>query len=95
MPTEQFQNLLLQKLDDLTEEQRSIKNNITKIQDNLTEVQKELTKVRVDLTEVKTDLKNHIELHKTLRSARAERWKVAGIIGAILLGLISLISQAI
>ena len=38
MPTEQFQNLLLKKLDDLTEEQRLIKNNIAKVQDNLIEV---------------------------------------------------------
>ena len=97
MSTEQFQSLVLQSLDHISKEQESIRSEIKEdrksTENNFSKVQENLTKARIDLTEVKSDLKNHIKAHEDLKETRSERWKIAGIIGAIILGAVSLITQ--
>ena len=99
MSTEQFQSLVLQSLDRISKEQKSIRSEIKEdhksTENNFSKIQENLTEARIDLTEVKTDLKNHIESHKTLKATKSERWKVTGIISAIVLGAVSLLLQVL
>ena len=69
--------------------------NEERILSKLDEISKDTTEIKIEQAWMQTLMEAHIDSHRAQRANLSERWKIVGIISAIGLGIVSIVSQFI
>ena len=69
--------------------------NEERILSKLDEISKDITEIKIEQARMQTLMEAHIDSHRAQRANLSERWKIVGIISAIGLGIVSIVSQFI